>query len=144
MFVAVLDLRTLRLRYSNGGHNPPFVISPGHVRQLDTAGSGVVLGAFEGLTYETSELSLHAGDGLLLYTDGVTEAADLDRTLFSEHRLTEFLSTADAAPEQLIRGLTDEVRRFAGGAQPADDMTALALRCLIPPGSRHLASDSQG
>jgi sigma-B regulation protein RsbU (phosphoserine phosphatase) len=131
LFVAVLDVRTGRLQFSNGGHNLPYVMSRGGIRTLANPGNGLALGAFDDVTYHTSEVMLDAGDGLLLYTDGVTEAMDSSQQLWSEGRLMEFLKTAEeSAPDLLIQRLIDEVHRFAGGAEQSDDITVLALRYL--------------
>lgn len=131
LFVAVLDVLTGRLQFSNGGHNLPYVMSHGGIRTLANPTNGLALGAFDDVTYQTSEVILHAGDGLLLYTDGVTEAMDSSQHLLSEERLMEFLRTAgENAPDLLTQRLIDEVHRFAGGAEQSDDITVLALRYL--------------
>jgi len=128
LFTAILDIRTGRVEYSNGGHNLPYLLAPGRIEPIDHAG-GMVLGALEGVKYASDGLVLQPGDSLLLYTDGVTEAMDERENLFSERRLEEFLTSVDdASPEDLTRGLVREVGRFAAGAAPSDDITILALK----------------
>ena len=68
-------------------------------------------------------------NALLLYTDGVTEAMDLAKTLYSDERLEQFLGTnRSSAPRQIIGDLISDVRHFAGEAPQSDDITVLALR----------------
>jgi sigma-B regulation protein RsbU (phosphoserine phosphatase) len=128
LFTAILDIRTGRVEYSNGGHNLPYLLSDGQIQPLDNTG-GMVLGAMEGVKYARNGMVLQPGDKLLLYTDGVTEAMDERENLFSERRLEEFLASVDnASPDDLTSGLVSEVRRFAAGAAQSDDITILALR----------------
>jgi sigma-B regulation protein RsbU (phosphoserine phosphatase) len=66
---------------------------------------------------------------LLLYTDGVTEAENANHTLYSSERLTTALGKAPVVDAQrVVAAVIDDVHRFVGGAEQADDMTLLALR----------------
>ena len=130
-FYGVLDIRTGELQFANAGHNPPYVFSPdGTYRFLEGKG-GPMLGLFPGLTYETSTTKFGPGDGILVYTDGVTEAKDTAEEFFEEQRLEEYLRAHASEPaEQFVNGLHRKVEEFAMGAPQADDITALALRYL--------------
>src|SRR5262249_46187968 len=76
IFYGVLNVRSGTVEYSNGGHNPPSLLSPqGTVAALDNPG-GMALGARADAVYRATQLRLRAGDSLFLYTDGVTEAMD--------------------------------------------------------------------
>jgi sigma-B regulation protein RsbU (phosphoserine phosphatase) len=128
LYTAILEIRSGRLEYSNGGHNLPYHLSNGRIQPLDNT-PGMVLGAMEGVKYSTNKMVLQPGDRLLLYTDGVTEAMDERGHLLSERRLEEFLATVkNALPEDLTVALVREVRRFAAGAGQSDDITILALQ----------------
>ena len=95
-FICVLDTATGALRYANAGHNPPS-LRRGGTRAFLRARPGLVLGAMAGVPYVQGELALSPGDELLVYTDGVTEAADASEALFGESRLADALATCDAA-----------------------------------------------
>lgn len=128
LFYAVLDPITGELRYSNGGHNPPLLLRPGAVPEL-LPGRGFVVGALEEAHFETKQVRMAPGEGLFVYSDGVTEAMNGGRQRFGDERLREALHQAgDAGPEKLVRAVLDAVDGFVAGAVPSDDVTALALR----------------
>lgn len=129
LFLAVLDIHTGRLIYTNAGHNPPLVKrAGGRLLRLDQR-NGPVMGASETACFTESELMLQVGDTLLVYTDGVTEATDGRQRLFSEARLTRLLSEdGDLSPEALVQSVLDAVYAYQQGASPTDDLTLLALR----------------
>jgi sigma-B regulation protein RsbU (phosphoserine phosphatase) len=129
IFYAVLNLRTGELEYCNGGHNPPFYLAKnGQIEFLQKVG-GLALGVMDKAKYEAKKLALQSGDGLFLYTDGITEAMDAVNNEFSEKRLQDFLKQSHAAsPAEMIRGAVEAVRACAAGAPQADDITALAIK----------------
>lgn len=87
VFYGVVDLRTGELEYSSGGHNPPYVLSRnGTVAALPLTKS-MALGVMEHAVYHARQYALQPGEGLFLYTDGVTEAMDSSSALFSEQLL---------------------------------------------------------
>lgn len=128
-FIAILTAKTGEVESVNAGHNPVYALRPdGTILQL-TAG-GVPFGMLDiDFPYESERTILAPGDRLLLYTDGVTEAADeRDRLYDSEAPLIDFFvhhrhEKADA----FIRDLIDDLKRFTGSAPQSDDITALYL-----------------
>jgi sigma-B regulation protein RsbU (phosphoserine phosphatase) len=119
------------VEYSNGGHNLPYFVSHAETRPLRNTG-GIALGFTEDVTYRSEKIMLRAGDGLFLYTDGVTEAMDEGENQFSEPRLEEFLQQANgSSATEIIRGAVDQVRRHSAGAPQSDDITILALKFLL-------------
>jgi sigma-B regulation protein RsbU (phosphoserine phosphatase) len=131
VFYGILHLSTGELEYSNGGHNLPYFLSRHGVAQpLENTG-GMALGVMEEVTYRAKTITLRAGEGLFLYTDGVTEAMDNADNLFSEARLKECLQRVNgAAPTEVIRNALAAVKRFVAGAEQNDDITTLAIRYL--------------
>ena len=89
-FYAQLDGSARRLHYANAGHNPPFVVHAdgSHERLRDGGG---ILGVFDDQNYEPGEISLRAGDRIVCFTDGVTEASNADGEEFGDARLLQVL-----------------------------------------------------
>jgi sigma-B regulation protein RsbU (phosphoserine phosphatase) len=133
VFYGILNTRTGALAYSNGGHNPPYLLrSDGRAEVL--AGTGdMVLAAMEGTAYHEKTATLGRGEGIFVYSDGITEAMDAASSLFSDQRLAALLAQANGAPpQQLIRGVVDAVKQYSGVTPQSDDITALAVRYLGP------------
>jgi phosphoserine phosphatase RsbU/P len=133
LFYGVLDPGTQTLSYSNGGHNPPFVLRAGSEACL-LPGRGLPVGTLDEATYPTGEAVLRPRDVLFLYTDGVTEAMDTAGEQFTTARLQAALQCGDwSAPAVLVRDVLAAVRQFTGDAPQSDDLTALAV---LYPGQR--------
>jgi serine phosphatase RsbU (regulator of sigma subunit)/CHASE2 domain-containing sensor protein len=128
-FAGILDLGTGEIAYASAGHDSPFVLGgSGGLRQLVTEG-GPPLGATEGFPYPVDHDRIAPGEVLLLYTDGVTEAENADHSLYSSKRLVEVLAHAPVADaERAVAAVIEDISRFVGGAEQADDITVLALR----------------
>lgn len=110
------------LVYANAGHNPPFLLRAcGTVERLTEGGP--VLGLFEDVSFTPATVQFEPGDRLLLYTDGVTEAANGDDEEFGDERL---IAAALCSPDG-ADGVRDSVlqahARFTGDAPRADDLT---------------------
>ena len=129
VFYGVLDTRTGELEYSNGGHNPPYVVrGEGGVHPLEGTG-GIVLGVLDDIHYRAKHAALRPGDGVFLYTDGVTEAMDPEGNLFSDPRLQAVLAEhGHGSSEAITRAVVDEVRRYSASGPQSDDITTMAIR----------------
>lgn len=124
---AVLDLNTGELTYANAGHNPPLWTRRDSLEKL--ARTGVALGASEDSRIEERTIRLEAGESLLFYTDGLTEAFNLEGDMFGEERLLRALGWQEAASaDETIRAVESALDDFAGDAPPSDDLTMLAAR----------------
>ena len=128
-FAGILDLASGELPYVSAGHDAPFVLQAGGVlRQLETRG-GPPLGAVEHFRFPVDRDRCERGAVLLLYTDGVTEAQNTGGALYSVERLAALLGAMPATGAQpVIDAVFDDVRHFVGEAEPADDVTLLAIR----------------
>jgi phosphoserine phosphatase RsbU/P len=127
-FYGMFDAASRRFVYSNAGHNPPLLTRrDGHTARL-TEG-GIVLGLFPERSYEQGAVRLRAGDRLLFFTDGVTEAANASGELFGEERLLRLLvEHRRRSASELLETILSAVADFSGGSFQ-DDMTLVALRC---------------
>jgi len=129
VFLGYLDLESGLLTYANAGHNPPLIkhaIEPWETLQCPAS---FVVGGLADTHYQQACVRLGAGDSLLLYTDGVTEATASDLELYGEDRLLETAnSLAEPDPESLIQAIETDLERFSKGHTQADDITMLALR----------------
>jgi serine phosphatase RsbU (regulator of sigma subunit) len=129
LFAGVLDLRTGRIDYSDGGHEPPFLVRrETGVEMLEKKG-GIALGVFDDYDFEIGTINLNPGDSLVLYTDGVNEAMNGERQLFSTPAIEKTLSTVsnDKAVGICDRVMTS-VDNFVKGAPQSDDITVLIIR----------------
>ena len=127
-FLCVLDVRTDRLTYVNAGHNKPFISRGGAPFEQLTCKVDFVLGIMEDMTYREQRTDLCPGDCLCLYTDGVTEAFDMDGGMFGDQGMEDSLNghMADAGePEIFIEELYKDVEEFARGADQSDDITVV-------------------
>ena len=127
VFYAVFDPATGVLTYSNGGHNPPLLRrAHGHVEML-TSAAGLVLGMFPA-SYDEDTVQLAPGDTLVLYTDGVTEAFNVDVQMYEEARLVERVrDDGGATAKGLVTAIFDSVIGFSGAAPQSDDITVGVL-----------------
>ena len=131
LFVGALDLASCALQYSNAGHNAPMLVSGGKSRMLDVD-ANVPVGIVEDMVFSQQSITLPAGTILFLYTDGLTEAARSDGTLFGEKNVLSELSghPDNISTESLIAHMTEAVGRFVGDAEQSDDLTMLAMGIL--------------
>jgi sigma-B regulation protein RsbU (phosphoserine phosphatase) len=133
VFLAILDTRSGRMTYTNAGHNPPYVKkADGTVITLDDR-HGPVAGAIESITFGSSEITLERGDYAVLYTDGVTEAMDVDHMQFTDAVLEKLIADATfETPEDVVALINENVAKHRGEAEQSDDITVLALRYTGP------------
>jgi sigma-B regulation protein RsbU (phosphoserine phosphatase) len=129
LFLATLTVAQGGLSYSFGGHNRPLLLArDGRVSRLQGP-TGIALGVMEEFGFAERHIALEAGDGLLLYTDGISEAMDANAALFGEERLVGLLlDRAGDDAQELVERVSGAVREFSLGAEQADDITVLALR----------------
>jgi sigma-B regulation protein RsbU (phosphoserine phosphatase) len=127
MFFGIVD-REGHLDYLNAGHPSPLLLRRGNVSETFTQGSYPV-GLIPGANYEAVRVPLEPGDTIVLFSDGVSEAADPEEQLYGVPRLSEVLTGQHDAPlDQLQKRVAESVERFVRGADQADDITLLFIR----------------
>jgi sigma-B regulation protein RsbU (phosphoserine phosphatase) len=116
------------LEYLYGGHPSPLLIRDGKVRELYTEGS-LPVGLAEGAIFEATRVQLEPNDVLVLFSDGIVEAANTQNELFGFERLNEVTAQcAQASIETVMKTILDAVEEFSRGAAQADDLTLLIVR----------------
>jgi sigma-B regulation protein RsbU (phosphoserine phosphatase) len=130
LFLASFDPGAQMLTYCNAGHNPPLVL-----RGADGDGAfwlnptGAAIGLVETVPYRAETVQLQPGDVLLMYTDGVPEAANPQEEMFGYERLAHALRLWGGAPARdIIRGIRQELERFTQSASQPDDVTLVVCR----------------
>ncbi|MCM2359992.1 MAG: serine/threonine-protein phosphatase, partial [Geobacteraceae bacterium] len=126
---------TGKLSFASAGHNPPLVWRSGSrsCERLDA--EGLILGVKRNVAFEEKQVRLLPGDILLLYTDGITEAANPDGEFFGEERLCTLLDEYHALPPlQIMENLLSQVRLFTGTLSLVDDISLVIMQ-LEPPQS---------
>ncbi|MAT40567.1 MAG: fused response regulator/phosphatase [Ectothiorhodospiraceae bacterium] len=128
-FYGILDVKSGKIDYANGGHNPPYLVRNGSGVIPVASNSDPLIGIIDNAKYEQFSLDLKEGDTLFLFTDGITEALNKTEEMYSEDRLIETLrKQTGSAPEVLIPSIISEIADFAQGAPQSDDITCLAIR----------------
>lgn len=140
LFFADYDDSTGRLRYANCGHLAALLFRGcGSSQNQASAASTLerlsstctVMGLFENWRCEIAEVKLAAGDTLVLYTDGVTEASNAEGEEFGESRLADVMANHSHLPlDGLLQAVIAEVQQFCGGCEQQDDITLVIARSL--------------
>jgi sigma-B regulation protein RsbU (phosphoserine phosphatase) len=125
-FVGVLDMPTGRLRYCNAGHDVPILTGSGS--GLLPCDPNVPIGIMPGWKFTLQEATIDPGTTIFLYTDGLTEAENIEHNQFQENRVLDVIRQSSNAPQQLIAAMTEAVHQFVGQAEQSDDLTMLALQ----------------
>jgi len=126
IFVGVLDIKTGHLRYCNGGHDEPYV---GH--SLLPCEPNLPIGVDMDKEFIEQEAEVPAGATIFLYTDGLTEAENINHELFGDERVAEVIRSTDTetiTAHELIDKMSAAVSNFVGDTEQSDDLTMLAIR----------------
>ena len=132
LFLGVLDLTTGRLDYCNAGHNAPVLLSGNGQPNLDVL-ANLPLGIVADFPYQAQSVQLSRGDLLFLYTDGLTEAENINHDQFGEQRMIDTLTSLNTTrPRNVADAMLAAVSAFVGDAEQSDDLTMLAIRYQTP------------
>jgi adenylate cyclase len=133
-FAAILDVSSGVLEYSSAGHEPPFArTARGGPERFDIPG-GPPLCVVQDFVYQAARRRMQPGEWLCAVTDGATEAMNSERQFFGVERLQASLTwiPEDTDPDEIIRRLREDLQRFSGAAEPADDITLFVVRWNAP------------
>ena len=127
LFVGVLDLPTGHLRYCDAGHDAPMVMVDSHWSMVNVI-PHLPVGVFDDVKYGVQETHVEPGSTIFLYTDGLTEAMNMERKQFGIKRIEEVLTAnSQLLPKQLLEAVSQKVHDFVGAAEQSDDLTMLAI-----------------
>ena len=140
LFIGSLDLSNGHLQYCNGGHDAPLLVNlKEHTHQLLDCKSNLPVGVMPGFDFESQETDIDTDTLIFLYTDGLTEAENIQHQLFTEARifevaqqlLTDGTASADGEPvsaQSVVERMARAVHQFVGDAEQSDDLTMLAIK----------------
>ena len=132
LFVGVLDLPTGRLHYCNAGHDAPLLVGAG-VGELP-CDANIPVGFMPQWKYTLQEAHIFTGTTIFLFTDGLTEAEDINHAQFQMERVHEVAGQALAQqmqePKELIGSMAEAVHQFVGDAEQSDDLTMMAIQYI--------------
>jgi len=130
VFYGILNVETGEVSYTNAGHNYPYIVKNNGIVKILNEGSGVLLGAFEGVKFTSNTFKLEVNDTLLLYTDGVNEAEDADDNQLGDAAFMKHLQELQAQynhPKQIVDSVFELVKNHTKGHKQSDDITVLAI-----------------
>ena len=127
-FLGILDLKTGNMQYCNAGHNAPVMLaSSGEVKFMEVK-PNLPLGLFGDFPYEGQECDITKETSLFLYTDGVTEAENTAKALYSDERLLDLLDKQRKnMPQMIVDIVLDDVNKHVDGAEQSDDITIMCV-----------------
>lgn len=128
LFLGILDIKTGELKYCNAGHNPPVLIKNRKEVNYFNITKAIPVGLFEEYNYKEEVIQLSPGDQIFLYTDGLTEAEDVNHNLFGDNLLLKIITeNASATPQELIKEAVKAVSTHVNGHIQSDDLTMLSI-----------------
>lgn len=127
VFYGILSTTTGEVEYVNAGHNPPYLMTPSGIAQLEMT-DGTALGILEDIRFQSKKIIMKPGERLFLYTDGVTEAFDKDEAAYGEEKLEKLLiRLMGSSVETIVNETFSDVKNFVAEAPQSDDITILTI-----------------
>jgi sigma-B regulation protein RsbU (phosphoserine phosphatase) len=133
MFLAVIDVANMTMRWASAGHDQPLVYDPrqgGALTEIDPTGGGVPLGVMEGEQYhELTYTGLQPGQVLLVGTDGLWEATNAAEEQFGKQRVADAIAAAaHGSAAEIERAIYDRLQSFCAGCTQKDDVTYVVIK----------------
>ena len=126
-FWGILDNESKKLKYVNAGHNPPVLVRDKKIIKLKKG--GMILGVMKTIIpYESEEIELQDNDKIILFTDGITEAMDVNDVEYSDERLEKLVIDLNEKDSQsFLNKIIDDVKEYTKDAEQSDDITCLII-----------------
>ena len=128
MWYGIWDPASGRVTYTSAGHNPPFVVNASNDTVQPLRLRGIALGVLPDIQLKTETITLHPGDCMVLYTDGITEARSPLGEEFSVARLENATRYNCQAANDVLNGVVQALDRHTGDEPQFDDLTLVVLR----------------
>ena len=123
MFIGLIDLNTGRMEFCNAGHNPPLL--NGEYMKME---ANAPIGLWEEVQFEGEKVDDMHGKTLFVYTDGISEAENINKEQFGAVRLQALLNKDLGDARQTSEAIHRAVEEFVGGAEPSDDLTKMCIK----------------
>jgi sigma-B regulation protein RsbU (phosphoserine phosphatase) len=129
LFYGVINRADNAFNYSNAGHNPPYLFTGSTKPELLHAG-GTVVGFMDESKYEDDTIYLKAGDVIIIYSDGITEAFDSNENEYGSNRLEKIIQkNLTKSAGEILEAVLDDVKTFSGDTTQSDDITIVVIKC---------------
>ncbi|MDI6765832.1 MAG: PP2C family protein-serine/threonine phosphatase [Bacteroidota bacterium] len=129
LFLGIIDLETGKLSYLNCGHPPAFVLRKENNAIEKLTRTGLALGMMSTVQFTQGSSTLNAGDSLIVYSDGVTEAMNSKEEMYEEERLTQLLTTTlGLDTSHMMNAILKSVDEFTGIHEQADDISVIVVK----------------
>ena len=128
LFIGILNVHTGELQYINAGHDAPLTANNNQEFTPLIGPRNMILGIHEVNSFNVGSTTLNAGDTLLLYTDGVTEAENIEGQLYSMNRVSRLLSNSQMTSEEIVNKLLTDIDIHCQSTPQSDDITLLAIQ----------------
>jgi serine phosphatase RsbU (regulator of sigma subunit) len=131
--LAALDVRAKTLIFANAGQSKPLLKSGADVQWLESVGVHFPLGMQEEIVFEERTVNLRSGDVLFLFTDGFTDAMNVQEDMFGYERLEQLVTRPDfegLSASSLLEKITNEIKAHVAAAPQHDDMTMVVVKVL--------------
>ena len=127
-FIGMLDLRTGVMKYCNAGHTPPVLTSPDRTVAFFEMQSDLPLGILKNHNYQEYTYRFVSGSGILLYTDGVTDAENEKNEFYTRERLLEIVTqNQELHPREFIRSIINDIQSHIKSHELSDDLSMLTF-----------------
>ena len=137
VWAGVLEISTGKGKAANAGHEHPALRRADGCYELIVYQHSPAVATMEGVRFREHEFELHPGDSFFVYTDGVTEATNMDKELFGNGRLLSALNhDPEAGPEETLKNVMNGISEFVDGAEQFDDITMLCMKYYGPEGQK--------
>jgi phosphoserine phosphatase RsbU/P len=128
-FLGMINLETGQVDFCNAGHNYPYILRNNARLEKIRQTHGTALGLFDSIEYKSGRITLSKTETIVLYTDGIPEAMNVNQQLLGDQALETLLDELhdNKSPKEITNALLEKTRLFASGAEQSDDITILVL-----------------